>query len=230
MGEKKRKEAEVAQWKKVLVVGACLLFVVLMVVSGMGSSWLTMFSVVKPGETVLIDYTLYDAAGNPIVTTDKQVYTKAVSGNMSVLPAKQIAVIANQSLIKPIFPLSVYTSNGGWDSEFALFSTEFDIISSGLVGMKTGEKKTLTLSSTDSMTQLWTVEELNRKGISIDDVNIGDIFTLGVSDNPEEMASNKSAKTYMRVGEIVRKTPAGIVVDFGYPTADIRVVSISSNS
>ena len=124
----------------------------------------------------------------------------------------------------------MYTHRRADGTEFALFSTEFTIISSGIVGMKTGEKKTLTLSSTDSMTQLWTIEELNRKGISIDDVNIGDIFTLGVSDNPEEMASNTSAKTYMRVGEIVRKTPAGIVVDFGYPTADIRVVSISSNS
>lgn len=60
MGEKKRKEEEVARWKKVVVIGACILFVILMVVSAMGTSWLSMFSAVKPGDTVIVDYTLYD--------------------------------------------------------------------------------------------------------------------------------------------------------------------------
>ena len=45
MGEKKQKEKKVAQWKKIIVVGACVLFVVLMIVSGMGSSWISAFSV-----------------------------------------------------------------------------------------------------------------------------------------------------------------------------------------
>ena len=49
----------------------CVLFVGLMIVSGMGTGWITIFTSVKPGDTVVIDYTLYDAAGKPIVTTEQ---------------------------------------------------------------------------------------------------------------------------------------------------------------
>ena len=61
MGEKKKKEASTKLWKKILIVGACVLFVVLMIVSGMGSGWLSIFTVVRPGDNVVIDYTLYNA-------------------------------------------------------------------------------------------------------------------------------------------------------------------------
>jgi len=44
------------------------------------------------------------------------------------------------------------------------------------------------------------------------------------------MASNKSSMTYMRIGEVSRKTADGAVVDFGYPSADIRVISINKNN
>jgi hypothetical protein len=230
MGEKKRKEAEVAQWKKIVVVGACVIFVVLMIVSGMGYSWLSMFAVTKPGQTVVLDYTLYDGAGNPVVTTDQQVYTNAASAGKSILAGKQIVVVANQSLTSPIYPVLVYTSNGGWDNEFALFAIEYDAISSAVVGMSTNQQKTITLPSSSSMSQTWSAEQLERNGIGIDDINVGDLFALGVSDTPEEMAANTSSVNYLRMAEITRKTPTGIVVDFGYPKADIRVVSISGNS
>lgn len=228
MGEKKKKEVETARWKKVLVVGACVLFVVLMVVSGMGYGWLSMFSVVKPGETVVLDYTIYNGAGNPIVTTDQQMYTKFASAGNNILFAKQIAVIANQTPTNPIYPVQVYTSGNGWNNEFAIFATEYNAISSQVIGMKANEQKSIPLPATSSMTQLWSVEQLKRNEINIDDVSIGDVFAMGVSDNPDEMARNESVKSYLRLGEITRKTPAGIVVDFGYPTASIRVVSISN--
>ena len=72
MGDKKQKEAMIKKVKQVLVVGACVLFVVLMILSGMGSHWLTMFTVVKPGDTVVVDYTFYDATGTPILTSNQQ--------------------------------------------------------------------------------------------------------------------------------------------------------------
>ena len=50
MGDKKQKEAMIKKVKQVLVVGACVLFVILMILSGMSSHWLTIFTVVKPGD------------------------------------------------------------------------------------------------------------------------------------------------------------------------------------
>ena len=76
MGEKKQKEESMKTAKQVLVVGACVLFVVLMILSGTGSHWLTMFTSVKPGDSVVVDYTIFDAAGQPIVTSEQATYTR----------------------------------------------------------------------------------------------------------------------------------------------------------
>ncbi|MCK9581923.1 MAG: hypothetical protein M0Q92_15950 [Methanoregula sp.] len=230
MGEKKRKEAETAGWKKVIVVGACVLFVVLMVVSGMGSGWLSMFAITQPGETVVIDYTLYNSAGIPIVTTDQQVFTKATTEGNSILAAKQIAIVANKSLTDPIFPVQVYTTSDGWNSEFALFAGEYDAISSAVVGMSANQKKSVTLPTSSSMTQIWSAEQLERNGITLDAVNVGDLFALGVSSNPNETEMNTSSVSYIRMAEITRKTPTGIVVDFSYPKIDISVTSVGGSS
>ena len=67
MSDKKQKEAMVKRVKQVIVVGACILFVALMILSGMGSGWLTMFTTVKPGDSVVVDYTLNDIYGNPVL-------------------------------------------------------------------------------------------------------------------------------------------------------------------
>jgi hypothetical protein len=230
MGEKKQKEKTVAQWKKFVVVGACVLFVVLMIVSGMGYGWISAFAIVKPGDVAVIDYTFYDVDGNPIMTTDQQLYKQTLTEGKSVLFSKQISVTSNQSLTHPLFPVQVYTQSSGWASQFALFKPEYDAMSSGILGMKVNEVKRITIPSNTTMTQLWSPEQLALNKVNMSDINVGDFLTMGVSDNPEEMATNKSVLTYMRVGEVARKSTLGVVVDFGYPTADIRVISINGNN
>ena len=231
MGEKKQKEKTIAQWKKIVVVGACVLFVVLMIVSGMGSGWISAFAIAKPGDVAVIDYTLYNAEGNPILTTDQNVYKQLATQGKSVLYSKQISLTTNQSLAHPLFPVQVSITGTSWaSSQFALFKPEYDAMSSGIVGMKANEQKRINIPSSASMTQLWSPELLTRNGVNLSDMNVGDVLTMGVSDNPEEMAANTSSLTYMRVGSVSRITPQGAVVDFGYPSADIRVVSINKNN
>ena len=231
MGEKKQKEKAVAQWKKIVVLGACVLFAVLMIVSGMGSGWISAFNVVKPGDTVIVDFTFYDAGGNPIITTNMDVYKTAATEGKSLLIAKPISLTSNQSLIPSLYPVQVYTTNAGWAGpKFALLRPEFEAVSSGIVGLKANEQKRITIPSSASMTQLWSSEQLKRNGVNMTDINIGDVLTMAVSDNPEEMATNLSAQTYMRVGEVSTKSHQGVVVDFGYPAADVRVVSINAKN
>ena len=219
MGEKKQKEKAVAQWKKFVVVGACVLFVVLMIVSGMGSGWISAFSVVKSGDVAVIDYTLYDAAGNSVLTTS--------STGKAMLFSKQISLTGNQSLAHSIYPISVSSSKANLDTQFALFKPEYDAMSAGVIGMKVNEQKRVTLSQNGSMNLLWSPELLKRNGVNLSDIAVGNILTMGVSDNPEEMATNSAASSYLRVGEVSSKSPEGVVVDFRYPTADIRIVSIN---
>jgi hypothetical protein len=227
MGEKKKKEAAMKMLNKVLIVGACILFVVLMVISGMGSGWLTMFSVIKPGDTVVIDYTLFDAAGKPILTTDQQLYTQTVAISSGMVFSKQISITSNQTLAGSLYPVQVYTPNVGWSKQFAIFAPEYNAISAGLVGMKTNEKKRITIPASSFMTQEWSADQLLRNKVNMSDISVGDILAMGVSDNPEENASNTSVLTYIRTGEITQKTSSGVVVDFGYPSVDVRVVSIN---
>ncbi len=219
MGEKKQKEKTVAQWKKFVVVGACVLFVVLMIVSGMGSGWISAFSVIKPGDVAVIDYTLYDAAGNSVLTTS--------STGKAMLLSKQISLTANQSLAHSIYPIPVSSTKASIATQFALFRPEYDAISAAVIGMKVNEQKRVTLSQKGTMNQLWSPELLKRNGVNLSEIAVGDVLTMGVSDNPEEMATNSSSLSYLRVGEVSSKSPEGVVVDFGYPTADIRIVSIN---
>ncbi len=228
MGDKKQKEAMMKKVKQVLVVGACVLFVVLMVLSGMGSGWLTMFTVVKPGDKVIVDYTFYDANGNPLLTTNQQKYTQLASKGQNIVFGRQLSVTAGQNLTRALYPVQIYTSEGGWTQEFALFGTEYNSVSATLVGMRTGEQKRVQVAN-GSIVQQWPREQIEQK-ISMDNLNVGDILTMGVSDNPEEMATNTSATVYTRIGVITEKTSEGILVDSGYPSIDISVTAINPTS
>ena len=227
MGEKKKKEESTKMVKKVLIVGACVIFVIFMIVSGMGTSWLVMFSSVKPGDTVVIDYTFFDAGGSPILTTDQLLYTQATSDSSGVVLSRQISINSNQTLTGSLYPVQIYTPDSGWSRQFAIFSPEYNAISAGLVGMKTNEKKRISIPSGNLMTQSWSADQLMNNNVNISDINIGDVLAMGVSDKPEVEVSNASAIMYVRLGEVTQKDPSGVIVDFGYPVAEIKVVSIN---
>lgn len=229
MGEKKKKEAAQKTWKKVIFIIAAVLFVVVMVVSSMGSSWITGLSPIRPGDTVVIDYTLYDASGNPFMTSSQQLYKQQIDSGYGIIYTKQLSLTANQSLKKVMYPVQGYvsTNGGGWE-EFALYNSEYNAISNGVVGMRTNEQKRVDLSSGNSMSALFSPEELAAVNMNMSALKIGDSIALGVSDNPNATISNTSAVSYVRLGQVTRKSSSGAVVDFGYPYADISIYSFVS--
>jgi len=228
MGEKKKKEATVKTWKKALFVAAALLFIVVMVVSSMGMNWISGIAPIKPGDAVLVDYTIYDSTGRPFLTTDQQVYKEQVAKGASLLFAKQLTLTANQSYRQALFPILVYSPmNGGSYQEFALYNPEYAAISNAIVGMKTNEKKRIVLPTSGTMTTLLSPEDLVKTQIDIKSLETGDSLLLGVSENPESTTGNSSAVSYVRLAQVVRVSDAGVVVDFGYPSAEITVVQFS---
>jgi hypothetical protein len=229
MGETKKQEAARKKRNKILAIIAGGLFVVLMIVSGMGSGWISGFVAVKPGDTVVIDYTLYDAAGQPFLTTDQTAAQQAVAAGKNLLYTRQLTVIANQSSTTNLTAIQVYSPADGWTKSFAIFNSEYNAISSGVVGMRANEEKQISLAGAGSMSQTWSAEQLIHNNVNISEINVGDMLTMGVSDVPAELATNSSAG-YLRLGEVTQKTSDGIVVDFGIPTADIRVYSINAQS
>ena len=228
MGTKKKKEETTKLVSKILIVCVCVLFVGLMILSGMGTGWLTIFTSVKAGDTVVIDYTLFDAAGKPIVTTEKTIYDQAVAQGSGILGSKQITIAANQTMEKPIYSIPVYPSNGGKVQQLALFSSEYNALSSGIIGMRVNEQKRIAISPNTSMTYDWSAERLALNKINLSEITVGDSFFMGVSDNPDAAASNTTSSTFLRIGEVANKSPEGIVVDFSFPVIDVRVVSINN--
>jgi hypothetical protein len=227
MGTKKKKEESTKLVSKILIVCVCVLFVGLMILSGMGTGWLTIFTSVKSGDTVVIDYTLFDAAGKPIVTTEKSTYDQAVAQDSGIFGSKQITIAANRTMEKPIYTIPVYPSNGGKVQQLALFSSEYDAVSSGIIGMRVNEQKRIAISSNTPMTYDWSAERLALNKINLSDITVGDSFFMGVSDNPEAAANNTSANSYLRIGEVANKSTEGVVVDFSFPVIDVRVVTIN---
>ncbi|MEN6396471.1 MAG: hypothetical protein ABFC78_08315 [Methanoregula sp.] len=227
MGAKKQAEKSKKIWTKVLAVVAGVLFVVLMVVSAMGSSWISSLATAKPGDVVVVDYTLKDAQGNPLVTSNYDTYTQLVKQGSNVMYSKQLTMTANQSFPGSIFPVQVYSASTGWTTQFALFASEYDAISSGIVGLNTKGQKTISLKSNMPMTQFWSADQLASRNMSLSSMEVGQIMALGVSDNPDAASENSTAQYYVRFGEVTNKTSDGITLDFAYPTVDVTVVSIN---
>jgi hypothetical protein len=226
MGEKKQKQ-QTKNWIKALVVIACITFVVLMVLSGMGSGWISYFSVIKPGDTVTIDFTIRDKNGQPLVTSDQQLYKQMTGSGGGVFFSKQLVLQANQSSVKAVMPIPIYTTQSGWSTSFALFAGEYDAMSEGIIGMKQNEQKSIHIPFTDSMTQVWSVAQLKSNGLNLSDVNIGDSIALGVSDIPELARNTTPQSYYMRIGEVTKKTVDGVTIDLGYPAIDVRIVAVN---
>ena len=228
MGEKKKNDAWVKTVSKIFIVAACLLFVGLMILSGMGNQWITMFNSVKSGDTVVLDITVYDAAGKPIITSEQTVYNQVVAKGQDIFATKQLTVISNKTMDKSIFGVPGSASTGTGLQQLAIFSSEYNAISSGIVGMKVNEQKRIAIPSDNMMKNDFSVEQLALSKINLTDISVGDSFFMGVSDTTEQVTNTTKATTYLRIGDVVSKSPDGVVVDLNYPAIEVRVVSINN--
>ena len=227
MGVKKKNEEWVKTVSKIFIVAACLLFVGLMILSGMGNQWITMFNSVKSGDTVVLDITVYDAAGKPIITSEQTVYNQAMANSQDIFATKQLTVISNKTMDKSIIGIPGSASTGTGIQQLAVFSSEYNAISSAIVGMKVNEQKRIAIPSDNMLKNDFSVEQLARSKINLTDISVGDNFFMGVSDTTEQVTNTTKATTFLRIGDVVSKSPDGVVVDLNYPSIEVRVVSIN---
>ncbi len=199
-----------------------------MVFSAVGSSWITSLASIKPGDVVVLDYTLKDAQGNPIVTSNQQLYTQLTSQGSNIMFSKPLTITANQSLVTNLSPVQVYSQSAGWTNQLALLKSEYDTISSGIIGLKVNGRKTISLPSAES--EFVSSQQLALSNLSVSSIQVGDLMPLGVSDTPMASANQSSSTQYFRIAEVVNKTKDGITLDFSYPSVDITVTSINQAS
>ena len=226
MGEKKKKEESTKLVSKILIVCVCVLFVGLMILSGMGSSWLTMFTSAKPGDTVELDYTVYDSLGNPLLTSDQQIYNQRINSGYGIMFSKPLIVTANKSLAQPLFPVQVYISQSGGSKQFGFLRSEYDSISKAIIGMKSNEQKKINLGAVDPITEILTNDQMKNLNLNFTMVDVGESIVLPISETNGE-TPNSSPVNYLRIVQIFNKTSEGIILNYNLPSIDVRVVSIN---
>jgi hypothetical protein len=232
MGEKKRKEASTKNWKKIFagifLAFICVMFAMAMILSGMGTSWISSLASVKAGDVVVIDYTVRDARGNPLLTSDQQVYTQSAAAGYWLLGSKQLTVTADQSLTRPLFPIQVITPDRtGW-RQFALLASEYDTISHAIIGMKVNEQKKINLGTIGPITDFVSADQMEKIKLNLTNVGVGESIVLPISENPDRGIPNSSAADYLRIMQVTDKTPEGVTLSYNLPSIEVSIVSINN--
>jgi hypothetical protein len=227
---KKGKEKEIFPWKKVFVIAVGVLFVAMMVLSAMGMSWLQSFRRVAANDSVTVDFTLRDPLGQPVLTSDQNLYRAALTQGGLILLTSPLTIRAGYVGNGPFTGVKAenyYLSRAGQQINFGILGQELDGMDVAVLGMKTGEKKTVRFTLSDPLVISMKDYEFTAMGGNFTALTVGDLIPIGFSETPLVSGledSNTSAQNAIwRIGTVINKTGHSIEVRHLYPTVDITV-------
>lgn len=207
-----------------------LVFGVLFAVAMVGSYLTPMmgiFKSVKPGDSVIIDYTIRDASGVAVLTTSQSVLVDTYNkGDVSFLTS-QMALVAGANASSRVTAVPIYLLDGT-TAEFALLESEVSDLTNGILGMREQESKTIPLTLSD-LPQKMSANAADQMGINFTDAQVGDRFTIAmtITDDPTIFTDPENEISYIRVGTIIEKTDDTLMVNFGYAKAEVKVLRIA---
>jgi hypothetical protein len=222
-------EKDERNWSKigiiVLGIGFALLFVGSYVLSMLTGS--VFVPAVQAGDSVTVDLTLRDYLGRPVLTTDQQLYSTTLQGGNLVFFTQSMTIPANGTYDNTFVGINAYlpSSSGGWVT-FGLLGPELEQISSELVGMHEGEKKTIDISTLFSSSSVLSKEEFEQLGGNYTLATEGQMFPWEFADQPsiDLDPSNPSAR-YYRIVEILDKSSGNITISYLYSSAEVTIIS-----
>ena len=175
----KPEEPGTALWEKVLFVSVGVLFVVLMVVSSMGTSWLNVFQTVKPGSVVVTDVTISDDQNRPVLTTSESVYMNGLKENRSVFLVSPFVLDAGLPYTDTVKTVPILAPQGGVN--YTLFGEEYNAMTMGVTGLHPGGTKAIALDTNVTEERNYTAEEFEQLGGDFGNTSIGDEMVLSFS-------------------------------------------------
>ncbi|MEN6341276.1 MAG: hypothetical protein ABFC89_01820 [Methanospirillum sp.] len=221
-------EPGTALWKKVLFVSVGVLFVVLMVASSMGTSWLNVFQTVKPGAVVVTDVTLRDDQNRPVLTSNQAVYSSAIKENRSVFLVSPLTVDAGLAYTDPVMTVPITAPQSGVN--YTLFGQEYNAITMGVVGMNPGGTKTVSLETNVTEERNYTAAEFDQLGGDFGNTSIGDEMVLSFVENPEAFYDNTTTPTYaLRTTHVVNRTDDSVTLSFSLASAELTLAQVRSS-
>lgn len=223
-----KKSSWTQSWAKIFLVMACILFVGVMIITSLGTNWLVTMKPAKTGDTAVIDLTIRDEEGRPVLTTNQRIFNASFEKRELVWYTKPLTMTVNLTTNDMINPVSVYRYDYGGAS-FGLFGTELNEITASLVGMKQGETRKIVLPHSEQFEREMNPEEFAQIGGNFSTAMTGDQLLLAFTTTPMINIEDNSTPQYaFRTSLITGKTSGNVTVNYGYPTADISIVRLHS--
>jgi hypothetical protein len=224
-GQKSKKTSWNATKIAMMVFGVG--FVVVMILGSLGMGWLTGLHPATTGDSVIIDYTIQDNQGLPVLTSNPTTFNATLKqGRLCILTNYlTIPVNATSGTVVYTFPDSTGTAQVG------LFSSEYNSIAKGLSGMKDLDTKEVSFPDKDNLTWNMSVKDFQAIGGNYTSARRGDEVLMNFAKNPEINVDNTTPTPdnyYYRIGYIKDKTADGVVIDFGYSKVLFNVLRINN--
>ena len=223
-----KKGSWTSSWAKIFLVMGSILFVGVMIITSMGSNWLVTMKPAKTGDTAVVDLTIRDAEGRPVLTTNERIYNASFQKGEIVWLAGPLTLTVNSTTTEMITPIPVYRHDYG-EASFGLFGMELNQISASLAGMKQGGTQKIAFPDSDQFQREMNPEQFAQIGGNFSTAIPGDQLLLAFTTTPMINIDENSTPQYaFRTSLITGKTGGNITVSYGYPSADISIVRLNS--
>jgi hypothetical protein len=221
-------KAQSINWTQIVIIVICVVMAVGMVVSMFGTSWLNFFTKIKEGDSVVIDFTVYDKLGRPVVTSSQSIYQKTEEKNDVIFFTGRMPVIAGAVTNRDIVPIEVfsqYTTSGLM--EFGLFGPEIDEMTYAVIGQKVGSSLTVNIPMSADLVRTMDHEQfIQIAGDILDIIQVGDQLPISFSETPQIALDNSTPLTYLRTATIAEIADTEITLNYGYPSIAVTVAEL----
>lgn len=227
--QQKTSKDETSPWMKWGYVGIALLVAVAMV----GTYLAPMFEskpAAQVGNTAVIDYTVLDEDGRPLITTDQSLLeSEYQKGNVVLLTQRLEMPVGGQVSGENIAVIPVLYPQISGFSGFGLLGFETNAISVGLVGMRAGETKMISFSyGENDLAMNLSEEDATGIGLNFTEAVVGDLVPLGLTTTPEIPLGGALNETpALRFGKVIAKGPDSMTIAHRYGSAQITFGAIT---
>ncbi|RQD82370.1 MAG: hypothetical protein D5R96_05140 [Methanocalculus sp. MSAO_Arc2] len=226
--QKKTRKKQEINWAKLGAIAFAVLLAAAMVLSLLGTAWIGSFRAVEPGDSIVIDFTVYADEGIPILTTSERVWTSApVPDDHLVYLTGPIEVTAGYTTAEEMVPIP---HRFGQIPPFALLNPEFKTIVESPIGHRERDQITVpfTFETPDvGLDVTLSPQEFQDIGYSYDDVRVGDQILLGFAKSPEILLDDDAkSESMIRPSYVIEKTNESVTLRYGYSHVVITINSI----
>jgi len=213
---------------KIALVVVGVAFVVFMIVSSLGMSWMSSLKGAKPGDIATISYTIFDDKNRPIVTTNLDLYNQTTKKGDKVFYSNTLKVPVGTNITTNVSRIPVLYQQ--YQTYFGLFSDEMNLISQGLVGVKQNEQKTISLvMPQDPLETTMTPDQFSKLIGPVNETFVNDQIILALTANPQINLDNTTpVDQYMRTFYVRNISPDGVDMKYGYSTIEFQVIGLNT--